>query len=392
VLKKIRKKAKNIPREPTKYPGVFVRRVKRIAQSGTEKVFYIVFKKDGKTIEEKAGRQYQDAMTEAKAARIRGERIEGKRPSPSEIREARKKTKKDVWTIDRLFTKYKEQHPGLKNFAPDETRFRLYIQPSFGKKEPQEIYPLDVDRLRVKMLKTLAPQTVKLTLALFRRICNFGFNKRLCKPLSFKIEMPKVYNLKTEDLTSGQIENLVKAIDANPHLVVGKMMKLALFTGMRKGEMLKLKWRDIDFDRGFITLEDPKGGVAQKIPLNDQARGLFDSMVKTESPFVFPGRGGRQRVEIGPQARKIRELAKLPKDFRPLHGLRHVFASMLASSGEVGLYELQKLLTHKDPKLTMRYAHLRDEALQRASGVAGRLIDEITKPKPEIKFPRIGTE
>lgn len=378
-------------RVKTRYPGVFYREAKRIAQSGTEKVFYIVFKKDGKIKEEKAGRQFQDAMTEAKAARIRGERIEGKRPSPTEIREARKKTKKDPWTIDRLFTEYKKQHPNLKNFAPDETRFKKYIKPSFGKKEPHEIYPLDVDRLRLWMLKKpLAPQTVKLTLALFRRICNFGFNKRLTKPLSFKIEMPKVDNVKTEDLTSGQIQNLLKAIDGNPHLVVGRMMKLALFTGMRKGEIFKLKWRDIDFERGFITLQDPKGGVDQKIPLNDQTRSLFDSIVKTRSPFVFPGRGGKQRVDINPQARKIRELAKLPKDFRPLHGLRHVFASMLASSGQVGLYELQKLLTHKDPKLTMRYAHLRDEALQRASGVAGQLIDDIMKPKDDEKIIELG--
>jgi hypothetical protein len=60
-----------------------------------------------------------------------------------------------------------------------------------------------------------------------------------------------------------------------------------------------------------------------------------------------------------------------------LHGLRHVYASMLASSGvQVDLYTLQKLLTHKSAGMTQRYAHLRDEALRRASDLAGDIITQ----------------
>lgn len=66
----------------------------------------------------------------------------------------------------------------------------------------------------------------------------------------------------------------------------------------------------------------------------------------------------------------------MPKDFRALHGLRHVYASMLASSGQVDLYTLQKLLTHKSAAMTQRYAHLRDEALRRASDLAGKLFNQ----------------
>ncbi len=71
-----------------------------------------------------------------------------------------------------------------------------------------------------------------------------------------------------------------------------------------------------------------------------------------------------------------KEAAGLPKDFRALHGLRHTYASMLASSGQVDLYTLQKLLTHKSAAMTQRYAHLRDEALHRASDVAGNLLNQ----------------
>jgi integrase len=102
------------------------------------------------------------------------------------------------------------------------------------------------------------------------------------------------------------------------------MMKIALFTGMHRGEMFRLKWDDIDFDRGFIHIRDPKGGVDQKIPLNDAAGAVFKSHFVTKSPYVFPGRGGRQRVDINHQVGEIKKAAGLPKDFRVLHGLRHV--------------------------------------------------------------------
>ncbi|MBW2142596.1 MAG: tyrosine-type recombinase/integrase, partial [Deltaproteobacteria bacterium] len=79
-------------------------------------------------------------------------------------------------------------------------------------------------------------------------------------------------------------------------------------------------------------------------------------------------------TSVASQVNRIKKRAKLPKDFRPLHGLRHVYASTLASSGQVDLYTLQKLLTHKSPIMTQRYAHLRDETLKRASNLAGEML------------------
>ena len=145
--------------------------------------------------------------------------------------------------------------------------------------------------------------------------------------------------------------------------------------------MFKLKWDHIDFDRGFINIIDPKGGPDQKIPLNDAARNVLESHPREDSPYVFPGRGGGQRVSVQAGVNKIKKLAGLPKDFRPLHGLRHVYASMLANSGKVDMYMLQRLLTHKDARMTQRYAHLRDEALQKASGLAVDLINEVADKK-----------
>ncbi len=378
-------------RMKTNYPGVFYREAQRIGKAGTEKVFYIVFKKRGKVHEEKVGRQIVDDMTPARAARIRSERIEGKRLSRKEIRkrnDERKKAEANRWTIDRLWEENKSQKEDSKTIRTDDNRYKKHIKEKFENKEPKDIIQLEIDRLRINLLKKLKPQTVKHVLALLKRIVNFGVNKGLCPGMGFKIELPKVNNLKTEDLTPEQLKNLVDAINQDDNIQAANLMKLALFTGMRRGELFKLKWEDIDFERGFIHIRDPKGGQDQQIPLNEGGRKVLQSHVQTDSPYVFPGRGGGQRVDINHQVNRIKNRAGLPKDFRPLHGLRHAYASMLASSGKVDMYTLQKLLTHKHPIMTQRYAHLRDETLKQAADLAGALISKaMTEKKVELITP-----
>ena len=369
-----------VRRNKTDYPGVHFVMGTAVSTGKPEKIYYIRYRKNGKLIEEKAGRQFQDDMTPARASNLRGLKIEGKQPSNAEKRQADKELKaaeNNKWTIDRLYKAYKKQNPQLKGWHTYESQYEKWLKPTFEKKEPEDILQLNVDRLRLKMLKKKSPQTVKHVLALLRRIINFGVRKQLCKGLRFEIQMPSVDNAKTEDLSTDQFKKLLETIEADKHPIAGSMMKIALFTGMRRGEMFRLKWSDIDFHRGFINIRDPKGGRDEKIPLNDPTKRLLDSLEKS-SEFVFPGRQGGQRINIGKQVAKIRDDAGLPKDFRPLHGLRHTYASMLASSGQVDMYTLQKLLTHKSPQMTQRYAHLRDEALKRASETAGTLFNQVS--------------
>ncbi|MBM4274496.1 MAG: site-specific integrase [Deltaproteobacteria bacterium] len=367
-----------LKRIKTNYPGVFY--IEGTSTTGKpEKIFYIRYRKAGKMIEEKAGRQFQDDMTPARASRIRAERIEGKSLSRKEertAREAEKQAAANRWTFNRLWEEYKARRPGLKGLVTDENRYLNHIAPVFGDKEPQELAPFDVDRLRLKLSKTRQAGTVKNVLELLRRLINFAAKKHLCPTPSFIIEMPKVNNLKTEDLTPDQLAALLEAIDRDPNIQAANFMKMALFTGMRRGELFRLQWHDVDFDRGFIHIRDPKGGQDQKIPLNPAARDLLQKHPRGDSPYVFPGRGGYRRVDINKQVTRIKKTAGLPPDFRALHGLRHVYASMLASSGQVDLLTIQKLLCHKSPQMTLRYSHLRDEALRRASDLAGDLITQ----------------
>jgi len=376
-----------LKRIKTKYPGVHYIIGESISGE-KERIYYIRYRKNGKLIEEKAGRQFQDDMTPARASQVRARRIQGDQLSNQGRREAeiaQKEAEAGRWTIDRLFNEYIKGRPDNKGRAIDEGRYRNYIKPVFGNKEPKNIPPLDVDRLRIKLLKKLSPQTVKHVLNMLTWVINFGVKKNLCEGLSFHVQKPTVNNIQTEDLSAEQLNKLLHVIEQDSNIQIKNLMKMALYTGMRRGELFKLRWDHINYERGFISIIDPKGGPDQKIPINDPAMDLLQNHPKTESEFVFPGRDGKQRVTACVGVNKIKKKASLPKDFRPLHGLRHVYASMLASSGEVDMYTLQKLLTHKSPLMTQRYAHLRDEALKRASNIAGNIIDKASSSNNKIK-------
>ncbi len=365
-------------RHKTKYPGVYYIIGKLSLYGKPEKIFYIYFSINGKQVEEKAGRQFTDNMTAAKASNLRAMKIAGK----METRSSRRKKNFERITLNYLFNEFLEHKQHLKSLQEDIYRYNKYLRPEFGDMTVPEITNAGVSKFKNRLLKKLSPQSVKHILTPLKRITNLGHSLGFCPTLDFGIEMPKVDNVVTEYLTDEQYKNLMDTLDKEKNKVAVALIKTALFTGMRRGELFKLKWADIDFERGFINLSGPKGTISQSIPLNKRAREVLESVEKVNgSDYVFPGLDGKQRVTIQRPLRRIRKNTGLSKDFRPLQGLRHIFASELASSGNVDMYTLQRLMTHKDFRMTQRYAHLRDETLKKASEEIGDALDKKMREK-----------
>ena len=111
--------------------------------------------------------------------------------------------------------------------------------------------------------------------------------------------------------------------------------------------------------------------------MNEETRHVLENHPRT-SEYVFVRGDGLPFTDIRRRVNPIKQAACIPDDFRVLHGLRHSYASMLASSGKVDLYTIQKLLTRKSPVMTARCSHLRDEALRNASTLAENIIDAAT--------------
>ena len=381
----------------TKYPGVTYRLESKDGRADADKVYYIRYRLGGrgsKEIEEPIYPAKGQVVSAKMAADIRADRMRGKEPTNAlkraALMEASVENQGGRVTFDFLWREYKHQRPDLKGLATDESRFNKYLA-GFASMTPDEIRTGDVDSLKRRLTKDgKSPQTIKNVLELLRRLVNFGVRKGWCaqpEPSRLVFEFPKVNNIKTEDLCQSEVERLMQALDEEPNQKAANLMRLALYTGMRRGELFRLKWEDIDWERGFISLTGdqsngydagPKGGKNKKIPLTEPAAEVLLQVKEAAGddigPYVFPGRDGKgQLTDIRRQVRRIKEKAGLPEDFRPLHGLRHTFASSLASSGEVDMYTLQKLMTHTSPQMTERYAHLRDEALQKAGQVVGKL-------------------
>lgn len=139
----------------------------------------------------------------------------------------------------------------------------------------------------------------------------------------------------------------------------------SLNTGMRRGEVLGLKRKDIDWKNRLVTIEMSKNGQKRHVNLNDQAVNVLKSLPpRIDSEFLFPFNGNQLSIAFK-RACKRAEI----KDFR-LHDLRHCFASYMAMNGVQGR-GLQALLGHKDARMTMRYSHLSDEYLKQAvNGIA----------------------
>jgi integrase len=137
-----------------------------------------------------------------------------------------------------------------------------------------------------------------------------------------------------------------------------------------------LKWDDVDLENGWKDLIDTKGGKDNTLPISDKALDIIlkarECLPYPECPYVFPNRFGNKRTTIGNTWTRIKKRAKISPKFR-FHGLRHTFASYLASSGKVSMYTLQKLLTHKTPMMTQRYAHLFDQTMRDGANLLNTL-------------------
>ncbi|SDB60980.1 Site-specific recombinase XerD [Desulfonatronum thiosulfatophilum] len=380
-----KKKIQALNRKGEPETGVYYRLVPKLGDpSKLEKSFIVTFyDQQGKFRESVVGREGKHAMTVAKAKAIRVHLIEGKeKPHVEKVQErkaeqaaekARLEAEENRPTLARLWAAYQEQKSEIKSNAQDRSRWNKYLAPAFAEKEPAELVTMDLDRLRLKLKKDgHSPQTVKHVLALFRRLVRFGVKRGLCPspdPSRLHMEMPRVNNQKTEFLTPDQIERLLDALDNCDDWRPVAVVKLALSTGMRRGEILKLQWDHVDVKRGFLLIIDPKGGKPASIPLNETAKAAIQEIPKTESPYLFPARGGRGHIaDLNKPLRKIKKLAGLPDDFRTLHGLRHHFASSLACAG-APLHVVQRLLNHASPVMTQRYAHLSDEAMRNVSSM-----------------------
>lgn len=365
-----------------KWSGVYCRELDAMFQGKPDIVYDITYKDaDRKKIWEKVGKKsegYTPQIAEdIRAERMRTLRHDGKVKTAREVQREKIKSNR---TLDEIAVMYFESDHGknLKGRVTDFNRYHKNLAPILGKNPISTITEIDLQRIKATMRHN-STATVYNALELLRRLVNYGVKVGACKPLNFTIKLPTRDNIVTEYLTGEQAARLMEVLRDWPTDDVPRMIKTAMLTGLRRGEIFKLQDKDLDFTLRLITLRNPKGGKDTTVPMSPPVAEILEKQILwrnkrfPKSSYVFPGRYGEQRVACN-AAKRIKAKAKLPDDFRIFHGLRHHFAVTLANSGEFTLDMIGELLTHKDTKMTRRYSQFLPGAKQKASNRAAELI------------------
>ncbi len=372
---------KYIRAHANKFEGVYFYESKtKLFDGKPDRCFVVTFKIAGRKIWEKVGWKSK-GITPQVADAFRTKRLQEIQLGAPVITAAQRKeeTLKRNRMIGEIADMYFEANrDGLKGYKTDKNRYEKHVKPLFSRRRVSDLTPLDMADLKNSM-SDKADATVWNALELVRRLANFGAKAGLCPSLSFTIEMPRRDNERIKYLTPEETARFFRVMDDWPNQEACRMLKLAFFTAMRKGEIFKLEDRDLDFQFNLIRLRDPKGKKTVSIPMNPVAREIIEEQLAWRnerfpgSPFLFPGKHGTQRTECS-AVDAIKRAAQLPIAFRMFHGLRHHFAVTLANSGQYTLDMIGNLMTHKSNVMTARYAQFLPETMQKASESAARLL------------------
>jgi integrase len=257
-----------------------------------------------------------------------------------------------------------------------EMILRVHLTPAFGTKRLDEIKYGDIVDYSARKARKLQKKTVNNHLSLIHRVLAVACKRGLIVVVP-EIEWLKAPQPDFDFLTFEEAEKLVVAAHEDWRC----MILLALRTGLRQGELLALRWSDVDLVAGRVTVRrsvtkgrvldaasgelvavdvvtGPKSGKAREVPLGAEILGALQALrSRTRSKLVFPDAAGEMRTSNGSKHPLWRACERAGIRHIRWHCLRHTFASHLAMRG-VPLKVVQELLGHATMDMTMRYAHL----------------------------------
>jgi len=251
-------------------------------------------------------------------------------------------------TFSELAKTYLANTTQLKDWRTNKCRLDLNLIPFFGKLYLDEITPRHIEEYRSMRLKKIKPITTNRELALlkgmFTKAIDYGYVT--ANPVK-KVKMIPEGDCARERILTQEEEGRLMA-EAVPHL--RPFLVIALNSGMRRGEILKLAWSEIDFRNRLVHVIKTKRNKNRVVPMNNILyRTLQDLRSEANGSWrVYPLKHVQGAFET---ARTKADLSGLR-----LHDLRHTFATRLIQSG-VDVFTVQKLLGHSTITMTMRYVH-----------------------------------
>ena len=257
-----------------------------------------------------------------------------------------------------MLTSYLEEYSKVnKRSYKTDLAMAVRLRRELSGKVLQEITTQDVERLRTKLKQEMALASVNLHLALLKHLYTKAMEwgkaeKNPAKPVKFF----KANNARIRYLTDEEESQLNTAFP----LEHWRKVKVAINTGMRRGEQFNLQWAHVNFQTGVLTIPRSKHGEARHIPMNDRVVDILrDLPSRMKSMYVFPSETGETPLNANNFINRVWNPALKNTGLIDLHwhDLRHTFASRLVMAG-VDLRTVQELMGHKTITMTLRYSHL----------------------------------
>lgn len=294
---------------------------------------------------------------------------------------------------DMTFAEFAEKHymPHAKQhkmtWDDDAQKIAKRLNPALGSLRLSSISIRDVTLLHSAEMQRTTASTANHLLSTLRRMLNLACKWGLLEknPAAgqekFREAPPRQRYLSREE-----VRRFLGVLDEEPDRLSVSALRLLLYTGCRRDEILSLQWQFLHRDEARFFLPRTKNGRSRTVFLNERALAVVDDLIAKRdlsprtsgSLYLFPSRGKARKPYLYDLRKPFERACRAAgiENFRP-HDLRHTFASLAVSAG-VPLFAVQHLLGHQDISMTQRYSHLAADDLRRASADVATLMDQVT--------------
>lgn len=311
--------------------------------------------------------QRTDAEQWARYMEVKADR--GELPVPKETLE--------VIRVRDIIERYKDQITVKKRSADtEEYILEAFLRHPIASLTLTQLTSAHFSTYRDKRLKEVKPGTVNRELGIIKHAFTIAEREwdipLRMNPLD-KIQKLKANNARTRRLTNHEFKALQEAATKSLNQEILTLVRFAIATGMRRGEMLNLRWSDIDFSTSTLHIPVTKNGCARTIPLSFEALSVLTEINDNRpqdkcTGYVFSYSGNAAQLAW----QRLVKRAKI-EDLH-FHDLRHEAISRFFEQG-LSVPEVALISGHRDSRMLFRYTHLK------AEDIAAKLNPPPTKEK-----------